>query len=178
MKRYLFRDMSVILLISVILISAEKKGMLFGGKEDVQFAESMWKAMKGYDQWRMKSTFYPGISPHGKILRLYYNIVDLNGKPYHVIIKDNYGGKNADVNTVAKSPDEYLMAVTIMVQRKPGYDPENNDWFWAKYLKDGSLAKTSMGVAMAGRVAEGTDAGCIACHKKAGGGDYMFTNDG
>jgi len=29
------------------------------------------------------------------------------------------------------------MAVTVMLQREPGYDAENNDWFWAKYALDG-----------------------------------------
>ena len=54
------------------------------------------------------------------------------------------------------------------------YDPDNQNWFWAKYLPNGSLDKNPKGMQLAGRVAKGADAGCIACHAGADGGDYMF----
>jgi hypothetical protein len=161
----------------VFLMNAEAQMVPFGDKESVTFAEHLWDAMKGYDEWRMKSDFYPGKSPHGAVLRLYYNVVNVDGKPYHLIIKDNYGGQNATVDRVAANPDGYLAAVTVMLQREQGYDPDNNDWFWAKYKPDGSLDKNPKGMALAGRVAKGMDTGCIACHKGASGGDYLFTND-
>jgi hypothetical protein len=61
-------------------------------------------------------------------------------------------------------------SVTVMFEREEGYDPENDNWFWAKYGFAGSLDETPDGEQMAGRVA-----GCIGCHQEAEGGDYLFT---
>ena len=55
--------------------------------------------------------------------------------------------------------------------RDAGYDPENKDWFWAKYLPSGELDKNPNGMQLAGRVAKGAEVGCIACHTAAGGED-------
>ncbi len=101
--------------------------------------------------------------------------VDDNTGP--LIVKYNYGGEGVSTDAVSQNPDQYLAAVTIMYQRA-GYDPDNNDWFWAKYLPDGSLDKNPKGMQLAGRVAKGnTEAGCIACHSAAPGGDMVFTNN-
>ena len=65
-------------------------------------------------------------------------------------------------------------------QRESGYDSDNEDWFWAKYMPDGSLAvksKMGMKIRLAGRVAKGKSEGCIACHHGAPGGDYVFASD-
>ena len=37
--------------------------------------------------------------------------------------------------------------------------------------------KNPKGMSLAGRVAKGMPAGCIACHSNAGGGDFLFIND-
>jgi len=58
-----------------------------------------------------------------------------------------------------------------MFKREAGYDEENRDWFWAKYLPDGALDRNPAGIELAGRVAKGMDAGCIACHTALGGED-------
>ena len=50
-------------------------------------------------------------------------------------------------------------------------------WFWAKYKKDGSIDKNPKGAKLAGRVAKGKDAGCIACHQGAPGEDMVFAFD-
>jgi hypothetical protein len=81
------------------------------------------------------------------------------------------------VEAVSGSPHRYLAAVTVMVQREAGYDPDNNDWFWVKYKPDGEIDKNPKGIALAGRVAKGMDSGCIACHAEAQNNDYVFTND-
>jgi hypothetical protein len=149
----------------------------FGGKEDVSFANKLWAAMDGYANWKLKSGFYPGRSPHGKFLRIYYNIVPVDGRNYHVIVKDNYGGADATLEKVSTSPADYLVAVTVMVQREKGYDPEDDNWFWVKYSKDGTIEKNDKGLALAGRVAKGSQQGCIACHASAKGNDFFFSND-
>ena len=185
MKRFVvFGSLATIILIAVVLsifsrsvVGQHEMKMAFGGKEDVGFAKTLWKAMKGYEKWPMASDVYPGTTPHGKFLRLYYNIVNVDGKPYHVIIKDNFGGEGATLETVSKSPEKYLAAITVMVQREAGYDADNNNWFWVKYKADGAIDKNPMGMALAGRVAKGMDVGCIACHAGAKGNDYFFAND-
>ncbi len=159
------------------MMKKEMMEMPFGGEKDVAFAKALWTAMDGYDGWIMQSEIMPGKSPHGAFVRLYYNIITIDGMAYHVVVKDNYGGEGVTLEMVKASPGDHLMAVTPMVQREVGYDPDNNDWYWVKYGPDGVVAGNDMKVAMAGRVAKGMPMGCIACHAKAGDGDYLFTND-
>jgi hypothetical protein len=157
--------------------TAQESNAPFGGDADVAFAHELWKAMAAHADWPMQSDIYPGTSPHGKFLRVTYNLVHVDGKPYHLIIKDNFVGEDATQAKVAAHPARYQGPVTIMLQREPGYDPDDNDWFWVKYRPDGSIEKAENGLAMAGRVAKGSTKGCIACHAKAGGGDYVYSND-
>ena len=82
---------AVLVLLSLNVVGGEK--MAFGGKEDVEFANKLWKAMEGYDMWLMKSDVMPGKSPHGAFVRLYYNIVNVDEKPYHVVIMIISAGK-------------------------------------------------------------------------------------
>jgi hypothetical protein len=59
--------------------------------------------------------------------------------------------------------------------RVKGYDPKNGDWYWMKYLENGTLVRTPASEGnqpVAGRVAS-----CINCHSKAAGGDFVFSND-
>jgi hypothetical protein len=155
----------------------EMMKMPFGGEKDVAFGKSLWKAIEGYQDWTLQSDLHPGVSPHGQFLKIYYNIVMVDGEPYHVIVKDNFGGESVTMDMVMENPSMYLLAVTPMVQMHKGYDPEDDNWFYAKYGPDGSIAMNDMDVAMVGRVAKGMKAGCIPCHAKAGGGDFVFWND-
>jgi len=148
------------------LVGAEEKmAMPFGGKDDVKFANKVWKAMDGYEKWVVKSEMMPGNSPHGKFIKVYYNVINIDKKPYHIIIKDNF------------TPEKELAAVIVMVQREDGYDTDNMNWFWVKYNPDGTISENDMKMAMAGRVAKGMDMGCIACHKAPPDGDYLFINN-
>ncbi len=72
-------------------------------------------------------------------------------------------------------PAKHLGAISVMFRREAGYDDDNQDWFWVKYLPDGSLYNNAMGGSLAGRIAKGMDAGCIACHSAED--DYVFTSD-
>lgn len=150
---------------------------VFGGPEDVEFAAGLWAGMEGYHEWPMASDVYEGASPHGAYLRMYYSMVAVDGVPYHVIVKDNFGGEGATIETVGEAPGDYLMAVTAMVQREAGYDDETMNWYWVKYDPDGSVSMNDTGMQLAGRVAKGMSQGCIACHANAAGGDYLFVND-
>jgi hypothetical protein len=67
-----------------------------------------------------------------------------------IVVKENF------------MPDSSLAAITVM-HKVPGYAPEAGDWFWAKYLPDGTAEA-------AGRVA-----GCTGCHGANADADYLLT---
>jgi hypothetical protein len=77
-----------------------------------------------------------------------------NGAAAHpagsIIVKENY------------MPDSTLDAATVMY-KVPGYDPQNGDWYWAKYDPNGVVDD-------AGRVAM-----CQQCHATARDHDYIMT---
>jgi len=62
-----------------------------------------------------------------------------------------------------------------MFRCEAGYDENNRNWFWANFLKDGTLDKNPNGMRLDGRVAKGAEQGCIACN--SGVDDYIFTAD-
>ena len=154
---------------------AQGKDMPFGGRADLAFATKLWSAMDGYQDWKLQTDVIKGASPHGKMVRLYSTWVTVDGHAFPTVVKDNFGGRGMTAEKVAADPAAYLKAVTAMVQREPGYDEDNQNWFWVKYLPDGTLDKTPNGMQMAGRVAKGAETGCIACHSNAD--DYVFTTD-
>ncbi|MBT8436269.1 MAG: cytochrome P460 family protein, partial [Gammaproteobacteria bacterium] len=98
------------------------------------------------------------------------------GKLHDIIVKRNYGGEGVSIVNVANQPAKYLQAITVMLKR-PGYDPENRDWFWVRYRPDGSIDSNPEGVMLAGKVAKGEAEGCIACHAAAPGDDMVFLRD-
>jgi hypothetical protein len=151
----------------------------FGGSDDVAYSKQLWKVLteSAYvGKHAINGTPYTGQPPHGAILDTIDGEVTVSGNKGAVIVKRNYGGEGVSKETVANNPDEYLKAVTVMFKRS-GYDPENKDWFWAKYKPDGSLHTNPKGMMLAGKVAKGMPQGCIACHQSAAGGDFVFNND-
>ena len=151
----------------------------FGGEADVKYAKDLWTSMinasyAGQDS--IMSQPYTGQHPHGAILDTIQGPINIDGRLHHIIIKRNYGGPGVSKETVANDPEKYLKAVTVMLKR-PGYDPDDKDWFWVKYLPDGSLDKNPAGMMLAGMIAKGKPMGCIACHTAAPGGDMVFTSD-
>ena len=154
--------------------------MPFGGPVSVAYAGELWQALQSArlaGPAAIETKAYPGQHPHGSVLQLADAMLTVNGITGPVIVKNNFGGEGVSVDNVTRDPSRYLIAVTVMYQR-PGYDPDNNDWFWARYLPDGSLDKNSEGMALAGRVAKADPpGGCIACHRAAPGGDLVFTHN-
>jgi len=69
-----------------------------------------------------------------------------------IVVKENYG---KDAKT--------LMAITPMYKVE-GYNPEEGDWFWAKYKADGTVDK-------AGKVK-----GCIKCHGQVEDQGWIYNN--
>ncbi|MCH8010816.1 MAG: hypothetical protein IIA61_02535 [Candidatus Marinimicrobia bacterium] len=148
--------------------------MPFGSENDLALADSLWAIISdeevGYLTWNSwdeaRVEMYEGQSPHGAFLKTYVSpnaSGSSNGIPLGaIIVKENY------------TEDKTLGPLTIMWRIKD-YDPDNFDWFWAKYLPDGKVDKNAKGVKLAGRVAKGMDVGCISCHGDAGK-ELVFTN--
>ena len=129
-----------------------------------------WLQQHDYRKWNgadgQPPDFQPGESPHGALIKTYVSkhaARDLKDLPNgSVIVKENY------------MPDKKLAAITVM-QRAKGFDPEHGDWYYAKYMPNGKIAKTppemkSMPVA-------GKFNMCIECHSGADGDDFAFFND-
>lgn len=115
-----------------------------------------------YQKWQMwpgKEALYTGQHPHGAFLTTYvtpqaYDAIENKAGQIPadaLIVKENY------------SPEKQLAAVTVMY-KKEGYNPEAGDWFWLKYLPDGTIEK------------EGKAEGCINCHGTRKDNDYIFTS--
>jgi len=150
----------------------------FGSDNDAAYAAQLWKIMGeqnlvGKNELMTKP--YEGTEPHGAVLEAFFSTAKIGNHNGRLIVKRNYGPKGVDPEVVLKNPAKHLGSITVMYQRKEGYDPDNQNWFWVKFNPDGSLAKNGKGMRLAGRVAKGKAKGCIACHVLAG--DYIYTTD-
>ncbi len=155
----------------------------FGGPVDIEDASAAWTYLTANQlagPGASVSNAYPGSMPHGQLLETVTLDADISGHSGTLIIKKNFAapeGETITADQVSADPDTYLTAVTIMFQREAGYDDGHGNWFWAKYLPDGSLDKNGADMQLAGRVGNvEAGAGCIGCHVNAPGEDYVFTN--
>lgn len=178
------RFKSAILAAAVITtgaIAANADELPFSGPDSVAYADDLWGALQeaklvGKDS--IQSFPYEGNPPHGVWLTNLETRITVNGHTGEVLVKKNYGpSADADPTEIMTDRMKHLGAVTVMFKREAGYDSDNQNWFWAKYLPDGSLDKNPKGMQLAGRVAKGANQGCIACHAAAPGGDYIFSHD-
>lgn len=148
----------------------------FGQQTDVAFAGRLWEALAehGYvGSKALRTRPYPGIHPHGAVLERIEATLSLPEATGPVLVKKTYRGDDVSVEAVAEDPTTYLNRIAVMF-RRTDYAPEAGDWFWAHYDPDGTLVADSTGMRRAGRVAKDSDTGCIACHRRAPGGDYVF----
>lgn len=152
----------------------------FGTDAEITYASLLWDLMetdKLVGEGAIHAVPYAGTEPHGMMLETFYSTATLNGHRGRLVVKRNYGPEGVTGDAVLMDPAGHLAAVTVMFQREEGYDADNQNWFWAKYLPDGTLDKSPDGMQLAGRVAKGAETGCIACHSAADGGDYLFTSN-
>ncbi|MDP1669923.1 hypothetical protein [Phaeovulum sp.] len=160
--------------------TAQAQTMPFGSPADADYAQLLWDVMtaaKLVGPGMIHATPYEGTDPHGMILETFYTTATINGHEGDLIVKRNYGPVGVTEDAVLRDPAGHLGAYTVMFRREAGYDADNLDWFWVKYLPDGSIDKMPDGTALAGQVAKGmADDGCIACHLAAEG-DMVFTSD-
>jgi len=159
-------SLAIALVMGIIPLSAQQDD----NTQENAFAEKFWNYLQEVD-YREKWSRWPGIeqefkqgaSPHGEFLKVYVNDEvkgNLEDPPIKsIIIKENY------------DKDKNLVAITPMYRVGKDYDPEHNDWYWAKHKPDGALFEMN-GVKLSGKLK-----GCIECHSSAKGDDYIFTND-
>ncbi len=166
-----------VVLIAISSISVRSDQQWFGGPDDVAFAKDLWSAMQraglvGKDAKRTQLRV--GTHPHGAILESSMETITVNDVTSTLVIKHSYRGNGVTIEQALADPATFLEDITVMFKREEGYDTANQNWFWAKYNADGSLDATPNGVQLGGRVAKGKPKGCIACHSKAFGNDYLF----
>lgn len=125
------------------------------------------KYQESWQLWPGKEAYYEGTDPHGRLLTTYLNetaLAALNGDAAMmpegaIVVKENY------------MPDSTLAAITVMHKVAAGYNPDHNDWFFAKFQPSGALEMAPDGsMALEGRVP-----GCQACHGQQKDNDYLFT---
>jgi hypothetical protein len=155
----------------------------FSGPANVAYAQEIWGALAKVNLVGPESLVshpYFGNPPHGGVLEYFEQEMTIDGVTGAMLVKKNYRGETGEDEALAAVLNDRLGqidSVTVMFQREDGYDPEHKNWFWAKYLPDGTLDKNPKGMELAGRVAKGADVGCIACHVAAPGDDLVFTHE-
>ncbi len=126
-------------------------------------AEKLWKRITvetdwdTYAHWPRQEGLIPGQSPHGKFHEVYINaalstalpIVSKKAPDGSIIVKENF------------TADKKLSNVTVMA-KVAGYNPDDGDWFWAKYDPQGKVTG-------AGKVEA-----CYECHAGVKDNDYII----
>lgn len=127
-------------------------------------AEAVWAYLqqqnyrRNWSLWPGKDRLYAGTEPHGMLLTTYTNEIArealLSGgaaglPPGSILVKENY------------MPDSTFAAATIMY-RVEGYNPDHEDWLFAKYDEQGTAE------------AFGRAPMCQTCHEQARTG-YVYT---
>lgn len=173
-----FAGGAIALAVGLVSLPAAAQNMPFGNPEDTDYAALLWNVMvesRLAGDNAVLSTPYDGSPPHGKMLETFYTTATIGDYTGRLVIKRNYGPEGVEADQILAEPGKHLGSITVMFQREAGYDADNANWFWVKYLPDGTLDKNPKGMALAGRVAKGASKGCIACHSLAG--DYLYTTD-
>lgn len=143
----------------------------YGNAADIAYAHTLWRVLEKRQlagEQAIQSRAFAGRHPHGELQQLIDGPMTIAGQRGRVIVLRNYAGDDASSESVADQPHRFLTSIAVMFKR-PGYNPVHGDWFWAEFQPYGRLAHTGDGTAVAGRVT-----GCSGCHRKAGGGNYVF----
>lgn len=134
-------------------------------------AAAVWAYMRdnAYTDWALwpgTTEQYEGAEPHGALLTTYINDVAADALADGAtsfpagafVVKENY------------MPDGTLAAVTTMYKTGNGFNPDHRDWWFGKFLPDGTPDQTPAGMPMAGRLG-----GCQSCHGADADNDYILT---
>ncbi|HEV7222411.1 MAG TPA: cytochrome P460 family protein [Pirellulales bacterium] len=141
-----------------------------------EFQRELWQyiargnnaSYRTWPAWPNEEGFQEGGPPHGAFVKTYANAIaakDATTLPYGSIL----------VNEDYDEDQKILKSVSVMYSVK-GTDPKNRDWYWLNYLPNGMIARSPADQGskpLAGKVKS-----CIDCHRKAGGNDLVYSNDG
>jgi hypothetical protein len=146
-----------------------------GTPADDAYAAKLWSFMEAnglIGEGRVRSFPFVGSRPHGSIQEFIATEAVIDGHRGRLLIKHNFGANEAltPKSVYAANPDENSEPLAIMFQREEGYDPGNNNWFWAEYTADGSVLNFE-GSNLSGRAPL-----CIGCHTARGGVDREILN--
>jgi hypothetical protein len=173
-----YASLGIATVVGAIALAGSVQAQEFGTDEDAAYAALLWDLMEA-DRLAGDNALYgfpyEGVNPHGAMLETFYTQGTINGHTGALVVKRNYGPAEVSYDEVIGDPAAHLAALTVMFQREDGYDSDNQNWFWVKYLPDGTLDKNPAGMSLAGRVAKGAEQGCLACHSAED--DYLFTTD-
>lgn len=139
------------------------------GESAVPVAAELWEQISGandYKSWPLLAgTTERQISnaPHGDLATIYYSGQDANAPSSgDILVKELWVGEEVEPQ-----------ALTVMLKLEQ-FDPDNADWFYAKYLLDGTLDTTPSGVPLAGAMEPAPGAACRGCHRGAPEGDFQW----
>lgn len=154
---------------------AETPQVSSGQAVDNEYAAKVWQYMvtnKLVGEGRTRSYPFVGNRPHGSIQEVIVTEAIIAGYKGKLIVKHNYGAKTelTPHHVYSDKQANNYVALTIMFQREKGYDPANNDWFWAEYYPDGRIINYQ-GVDLSGRSEM-----CLGCHTPLGGKDREVLN--
>lgn len=129
---------------------------------DALWSHLQTESYRDWTLWPGTTEKYTGTDPHGALLTTYLNETAegaLSGDagempPGAIIVKENY------------MPDSTLAAITTMYKVEE-YNPDAGNWYWVKYLPDGSVDNDG--------AAAGMVPGCIQCHSARADNDYIYT---
>lgn len=125
--------------------------------------DELWKyitEISPYKQWGFwpdHQGMQPGRAPHGRFHQVYVNDRILNSTKTPV----QYGSIEVKENY---SDQKELVAITVMY-KVHGYNPDDGDWFWAKYSVDGKADPF------------GKPSGCIGCHGTRANNDFILVHE-
>lgn len=135
-----------------------------------EFHNSFWghivKKDAAYNTWKVLSHEKPedGVeNPHSTVSQTYANKIaadDPRNLPVgSILVREDYDDKRK------------RLSISVMYRVK-AYDKDHGNWYWIKYLENGSVARGTDNKVVAGKMTS-----CSDCHGKALGKDFVFSND-
>ena len=135
-----------------------------------EFHDTFWRYLvkkdAAYNTWKALEHELPKDeveNPHSTVSRTYANEVaakDPEKLPLgSILVREDYDDKRK------------RQSVSVLYRVKD-YDKEHGNWYYLRFTETGAVMKGQDTKPLAGKVAS-----CIACHAKAGGKDFVFSND-
>ncbi len=138
------------------------------GDTALPVAEALWQKITvedDYTTWPLvegTTERQDSAAPHGDLATVRHNRPAADGGDVYIIVKENL-----------VEGEEDPVALTVMM-KVDGFDSANADWFYVKYLLDGTVDETPGGMPLAGAMEPEPGAACRGCHRGADGDDFRW----